>query len=322
MESLQINSLKHTRHNNQILAHISSFIGSGCIESIFLKSGLHLTLSNYQTNKPVKCSYISNTMALGFSFCLTGHTLSHPSCLKEPFTIKSGQSLFFSFPTETEFTGTMRSCRIFCASITMPLSFFYSLADDDPDFFASSPTELLKKIKNPYHASRQITPAMGMILNEMFSCPYQGISRQLFLEGKVMELMAHKMEQLRSTDRSHKNKRLTSDDIDRVHHAASLMSSDLGKHQNISDLAQTVGMCRSKLHRCFNSVYGISPFEYLRKQRLDRAIQLLKDGEISVTEAAYSVGYFNLSYFAKTFKKHVGVSPSQFQNSCPPPYQI
>ena len=311
METIQLTALKQTKHADQIRIHIPSFIGSGEAEIISLKSGLQLTLTNYQINKPSKFIHIPDGTPLGFGFCLTGHIQSHPSCFKEPFPVKAGQSLFFSFPKEMKFTEIIGSGKVLSATITMAPSFLYSLADDDPDFFAGGATRLLEKIKAPCHDSRQITPAMGIILNQIFYCPYQGISRQLFLEGKILELMAHKMEQLRPVVRSHKNNGLTSDDIDRVHHAAGLMSSDLGKHQNLSDLAQSVGMCRSKLHRCFNSVYGISPFDYLRKQRLDKAIRLLKDEKISVTEVAYSVGYPNLSHFAKTFKKHVGVSPSQ-----------
>jgi AraC-like DNA-binding protein len=83
-------------------------------------------------------------------------------------------------------------------------------------------------------------------------------------------------------------------------------------------LVRLTGLNRDKLHRCFRAVFGLSPFEYLRKQRLQKAMLLLQDGELNVTEAAAMVGYNNLSYFAKAFKSMFGIAPGELRKASPP----
>jgi len=57
---------------------------------------------------------------------------------------------------------------------------------------------------------------------------------------------------------------------------------------------------------------GYSTTEFLRTQRLKLAAQLLKGGKISVSEAGYTVGFNDISYFGKCFKKEFGCAPSDF----------
>jgi AraC-like DNA-binding protein len=94
-----------------------------------------------------------------------------------------------------------------------------------------------------------------------------------------------------------------------VHHAADVLVANLENPPDMTLLARSVGLSRSKLHRCFRQAYGVSPFEYLRNHRLQTAMLLLQGGEVNVTEAALTVGYTNLSYFAKAFKAMFGVAP-------------
>ena len=126
-----------------------------------------------------------------------------------------------------------------------------------------------------------------------------------------MELLAHKIEQLHPNGRS-SNGALKSSDQECVHHAAEVMVNNLENPPRYES-AGTVRRAEpgANCHRCFRLVYGLSPFEYLRNKRLQTAMQLLQGGEVNVTEAALSVGYANLSYFAKAFKNTFGLAPGE-----------
>ncbi|PIE48222.1 MAG: AraC family transcriptional regulator, partial [Gammaproteobacteria bacterium] len=75
-----------------------------------------------------------------------------------------------------------------------------------------------------------------------------------------------------------------------------------------SELAANAGVCRSKLHKCFKQVYGLTPFDYARDKRLEKAKQMLRQGE-NVTQTAFQLGYSSPSHFAKAFKEHFGYLP-------------
>jgi signal transduction histidine kinase/ligand-binding sensor domain-containing protein/DNA-binding response OmpR family regulator len=78
-------------------------------------------------------------------------------------------------------------------------------------------------------------------------------------------------------------------------------------------LAGEVGVSRRHLNRKLRALTGQSAREFIRTIRLKRAAQLLQQAAGSVTEIAYDVGFQSLAYFAKTFRKHFGVSPSEFK---------
>jgi AraC-like DNA-binding protein len=89
------------------------------------------------------------------------------------------------------------------------------------------------------------------------------------------------------------------------------MTRDLETPPGLPELARQVGMCQSRLCRCFKEVYGMTPFDYLRNKRIEKAEQLLRRGELNVTQVALSVGYASISHFTKAFKQQTGMLPSQ-----------
>jgi len=81
---------------------------------------------------------------------------------------------------------------------------------------------------------------------------------------------------------------------------------------NVDMLTQEVGISRAQLHRKMKEMTGISTSEFIRNIRLEQAARLLKEQKINVTQVAYSVGFSNLAHFSTVFRKHFGLSPSEY----------
>jgi len=81
---------------------------------------------------------------------------------------------------------------------------------------------------------------------------------------------------------------------------------------NVDMLTQEVGISRAQLHRKMKELTGISTSEFIRNIRLEQAARLLKEQKINVTQVAYTVGFSNLAHFSTIFRKHFGVSPSEY----------
>lgn len=97
---------------------------------------------------------------------------------------------------------------------------------------------------------------------------------------------------------------------------ASLADEILRKHLGDADFnaeayCLAMNMSKSHFYRKFQEMHQQSPGKYIRQQRLERAHDMLQRGEGNVSEIAYAVGFNNLSYFAKCFKKEYGVAPSK-----------
>jgi AraC-like DNA-binding protein len=81
---------------------------------------------------------------------------------------------------------------------------------------------------------------------------------------------------------------------------------------NVEMLTKEVGISRAQLHRKMKEMTGISTSEFIRNIRLEQAARLLKEQKINVTQVAYTVGFSNLAHFSTIFRKHFGVSPSEY----------
>jgi len=85
-----------------------------------------------------------------------------------------------------------------------------------------------------------------------------------------------------------------------------------------SRLAAKMNLSRSQLNRKLQAIIAKTSREFIRTLRLNRACQLLEKKVGNVSEVIYMVGYNNLSHFAKVFKQHIGVSPSDYRNGIRP----
>jgi AraC-like DNA-binding protein len=82
---------------------------------------------------------------------------------------------------------------------------------------------------------------------------------------------------------------------------------------NVEALARGVHMSAGHMSREFRLAYGDSPYGYLMTRRIERAMALLRRGDLSVTEVCCAVGYSSLGTFSTRFTELVGVPPSTYR---------
>jgi AraC-like DNA-binding protein len=88
----------------------------------------------------------------------------------------------------------------------------------------------------------------------------------------------------------------------------------LGENLSLSAIANELGMSQYYFCRLFKRSTGMSPHQYLIRQRIERAKHLLKQREQSITMIAMECGFANQSHFAKYFRQYMGMNPKQFCN--------
>ncbi|QTD38496.1 response regulator [Polaribacter batillariae] len=82
---------------------------------------------------------------------------------------------------------------------------------------------------------------------------------------------------------------------------------------SVEELASLLNLSRSQLYRKIKALTGQTVNEFLRRIRLERAKHILENGSANISEACYNVGFSSPSYFAKCFKAHFGVLPSEIE---------
>ena len=92
------------------------------------------------------------------------------------------------------------------------------------------------------------------------------------------------------------------------------MDREYAQPLDVEALARGVNMSAGHLSRQFKLAYGESPYSYLMTRRIERAMALLRRGDLSVTEVCFAVGCQSLGTFSTRFTELVGVPPSTYRN--------
>jgi AraC-like DNA-binding protein len=82
---------------------------------------------------------------------------------------------------------------------------------------------------------------------------------------------------------------------------------------DLGELAATAGVSKYHFLRCFAATYGRTPAQYVAERRIERAQDLLRSTNLTVTEVCHMVGYTSLGSFSSRFAELVGESPSAYQ---------
>ena len=91
------------------------------------------------------------------------------------------------------------------------------------------------------------------------------------------------------------------------------MDREYAQPLDVAALARGVGMSAGHLSRQFKAAYGEPPYAYLMTRRIERAMALLRRGDLSVTEVCFRVGCQSLGTFSTRFSELVGMSPSDYK---------
>ena len=154
---------------------------------------------------------------------------------------------------------------------------------------------------------------MNALLQQILQCPYKGLTKRMYLESKAIELLALLIEEEAEIHQGEAQAALLDLDYrDRIHYAQEILLKNLTNPPSLMELARQVGMCDYNLKRGFKEVFDTTVFGYLRDRRLERAQQLLLDGQMKVATVAHAVGYNSPTSFNAAFKQKYCVSPKAY----------
>lgn len=160
---------------------------------------------------------------------------------------------------------------------------------------------------------RRFSPDIKLILNDIINCRYSDNVKQIYLEGKALELMAvYLNEIIYENGKSYDDVKLSLTDIDALHYAKRILDNNIISAPTLRQLSKLVCLNEFKVKAGFKELFGKSVHAYVIDKRLELARFLMIDGKLSVTEAAVWVGYSNISHFADKFRKKYGVNPSEY----------
>jgi AraC-like DNA-binding protein len=108
---------------------------------------------------------------------------------------------------------------------------------------------------------------------------------------------------------------MTLDDLVLLRRVRDRIDREHARPLNVEALARDAGMSAGHLSRQFRAAYGEPPYSYLMTRRIERAMALLRRGDLSVTEICFEVGCSSLGTFTTRFTELVGASPGAYRRA-------
>ena len=108
-------------------------------------------------------------------------------------------------------------------------------------------------------------------------------------------------------------KYLPSDKLSKISPAVNYIAKNYNKDIKNDELSKLTGLSTVYFRKLFTKFFGTSPIAFVNELRIKKAKEMLKSDYGSISEIAESLGYLNIYDFSRTFKKHVGISPSKYE---------
>ena len=179
---------------------------------------------------------------------------------------------------------------------------------NEPDREPSAPVNFLERL---YPADDKVVPSLlniRSLVNSGGNDAQIQEAMHILVENLLLMQEGIKLE-IESLDFA---KASTRDEIyRRLHICRDFMISNLSKTQNLEEIAAVAGFARHHFLRVFREVFGLTPHQYLMQTRLDRARQLVKTTERSISDICLDVGFESLSSFSALYKRKFQLSPIQ-----------
>lgn len=279
--------------------------GTGQIRRLTTFSGIEIVYSDIQYNQPLSTSFSSPGALVELQFAFQGQR--HVMIEREEYTLPAGQGALILLQN-------FRACfyppsqePYISLTIGIPIPLFhYAVSRMETrhavDFLSLLSGRSFKALTFELdERSLMMARALLLAMQERHRSP-------LLMEASALELVDRSFHHLFEGRRLPEG--FSREDMRKLGLARSIIEDSLLDPPSLLELSRRVGLNDFKLKKGFKACYGTTVYEHLRQVRLESAMSLLREGDCSVTEAAVSVGYSNVSAFSQQFCRRYGLKPS------------
>lgn len=293
-------------------------LGSGSVQRLRLRPGFYLTLERMELKESLKLLAADGmaTSSLDICFCLSGQVQGQQwsgDWIASPCPNRC--CLGFS-PEIRGFLEYAPTEVIQLVNISIDLAELPHISHTPVEKLPLPLKRIVQGTAESSFMEHCVMPVSSQLaLHQIMHCPYQGVTRHLYLESRAIELLAHLFQQLAPTQATGKQ-RLSAEDIERIYAASDILRLQLEYPPSLLELARQVGLNDYKLKRGFREVFDTTAFGYLWSARMEQAALMLGQDRRGVTEVAHAVGYSSSTSFSAAFKRKFGTSPQQYRQNC------
>ena len=197
-------------------------------------------------------------------------------------------------------------------SILIPIVEFHKLfssSSSDIPFFEN------KSLNQKHYSENLISNSILIVLNQIIKNDMDNSTRSLLYKAKIYELFSLIFKKTKEIDLDQCPFLNNDENLKKIAKAKDVILKDIKNPPSLIELSKTIDLSLKNLKKGFKEIYGKPVYKYLFDFKMERAKQLLSNGNLNVNEVSYDLGYSSSSHFIAAFKKKYGITPRTYTNN-------
>ena len=197
-------------------------------------------------------------------------------------------------------------------SVLIPIVEFHKLFSSssyDIPFFEN------KSLNQKHYSENLISNSILIVLNQIIKNDMDNSTRSLLYKAKIYELFSLIFKKTKEIDLDQCPFLKNDENLKKIAKAKDVILKDIKNPPSLIELSKTIDLSLKNLKKGFKEIYGKPVYKYLFDFKMERAKQLLSNGNLNVNEVSYDLGYSSSSHFIAAFKKKYGITPRTYTNN-------
>ena len=197
-------------------------------------------------------------------------------------------------------------------SVLIPIVEFHKLfssSSSDIPFFEN------KSLNQKHYSENLISNSILIVLNQIIKNDMDNSTRSLLYRAKIYELFSLIFKKTKEIDLDQCPFLNNDENLKKIAKAKDVILKDIKNPPSLIELSKTIDLSLKNLKKGFKEIYGKPVYKYLFDFKMERAKQLLSNGNLNVNEVSYDLGYSSSSHFIAAFKKKYGITPRTYINN-------
>lgn len=259
--------------------------------------------------------YVKDQSLIDFGFVLNGRMkkkiLNSSSEQSEIFNVRGSGGIVFTPHTrgtiELPADVRLQICHVHISPECLNLMLMENLENISPEF-----RQILEGKNFDFMERGRLIPEAELCANQVMNFSDPGIPGKLYYEAKALELICLQLNWMYLRNNNPKSVFFTKSEKDKIYAAKEIIEKSSDFNLSALEISSNLGIGINKLNFGFKEVFGCTIAGCIKDCRLQKARMLLDRGDANVSEAAWNIGYTNVSHFSSAFKKKFGVLPGAY----------
>lgn len=305
-QQIQSPDLSQKLYHSEIAAIIEHEWFTYDLRNISIREGLQFNISQVISHFDYSLEMPFQYDVVGFTYGLKGNTSMYFGD-NDMIALQTGNSIVYRF-SEDDISGLKRyrAGQDIHFSIHFTMDTFQSMLDLPQSQLPEAFKEFAYGRRSGLYQTISLSKEVKQILNELLNIDQTGLSRQFFVESKVLELISIQLEYLTGTTCLERS----SPQEEKLEQCRDLLIDNFSRPPSLIDLTKEVGINLCDLKVGFKKMFGNPPYQYLKNYRLEQAHNMLSDG-LTVNEVADKIGYASIGSFSNAFFEKFNRRPSK-----------